>query len=126
MRCGVIARKNQTVQMFQSCGHGAQHAAPYKGARRRSRRAVPYKPKLRRWPMTKGGCRVAMDLLALNLFSLTRAMVDIESVTENEKKVGDFGFGYPSEMAGRTNGKAERIAVAPGRDNVFASWGEPV
>ncbi len=64
--------------------------------------------------------RVAMDI-----FALTRAMVDIESVTENEKKVGDFLFAHLSEMAGRTGGKVERIAVAPARDNVFAAWGEP-
>lgn len=61
----------------------------------------------------------------MNIFELTRAMVNIESVTENEKRVGDFLFGYLSEMAARTDGKAERIAVAPARDNVFASWGEP-
>ncbi|HEX4379327.1 MAG TPA: M20/M25/M40 family metallo-hydrolase [Candidatus Acidoferrum sp.] len=61
----------------------------------------------------------------MDLFALTRAMVDIESVTENEKRVGDFLFAYLSEMAGRTGGKVERIGVAPGRDNVFAAWGEP-
>src|SRR5580704_5943495 len=61
----------------------------------------------------------------MDLFALTRAMVDIESVTENEKRVGDLLFAHLSEMAGRTGGKVERIAVAPGRDNVFAEWGEP-
>jgi len=61
----------------------------------------------------------------MDLFALTRAMVDIESVTENEKKVGDFLFAHLSEMAARTGGKADRIAVAPGRDNVYAAWGEP-
>lgn len=62
----------------------------------------------------------------MNLFESTRALVDIESVTENEKRVGDFLFAHLSEMAGRTGGKVERIAVAPARDNVFASWGEPM
>jgi acetylornithine deacetylase len=61
----------------------------------------------------------------MDLFELTRAMVDIESVTENEKRVGDFLFAYLSEFVGRTGGKVERIAVAPGRDNVYAEWGEP-
>ncbi len=61
----------------------------------------------------------------MDLFELTRALVDIESVTENEKAVGDFLFAYLSEFAGRTDGKAGRIVVAPGRDNVFAEWGEP-
>jgi acetylornithine deacetylase len=46
-------------------------------------------------------------------------------VTENEKRVGDFLFAHLSEMAGRTGGKVERIAVAAARDNVFAAWGEP-
>jgi acetylornithine deacetylase len=46
----------------------------------------------------------------MNIFALTRALVDIESVTE---------------FAGRTSGNVERIPVAPARDNVFASWGEP-
>jgi acetylornithine deacetylase len=62
----------------------------------------------------------------MNLFGLTRALVDIESVTENEGWVGDYLFAYLSEVARRTGGKVERIAVAPGRDNVFAFWGEPV
>jgi acetylornithine deacetylase len=62
----------------------------------------------------------------MNLFELTRALVDIESVTNNEKAVGDFLFAHLSTMASRTSGRAERIAVEAGRDNVFASWGEPV
>jgi acetylornithine deacetylase len=66
-----------------------------------------------------------MTQSAPNLYELTRALVDIESVTENEKRVGDFLFAHLSEMAGRTGGKVERIAVAPARDNVFAAWGEP-
>ena len=61
----------------------------------------------------------------MDLFELTRAMVDIESVTENEKAVGDFLFAHLSGMAGRTGGKVERIGVEAGRDNVFAAWGEP-
>jgi acetylornithine deacetylase len=61
----------------------------------------------------------------MDLFGLTRALIDIESVTENEKRVGDFLFAHLSQTAGRTGGKVERIAVAPARDNVFAWWGEP-
>jgi acetylornithine deacetylase len=62
----------------------------------------------------------------MNLFELTRALVDIESVTNNEKQVGDFLFAHLSALASRNGGRVERIAAAPGRDNVFASWGEPV
>jgi acetylornithine deacetylase len=52
--------------------------------------------------------------------------VDIESVTNNEKQVGDFLFAYLSAQASRYGGRMERITAAPGRDNVFAAWGEPV
>jgi acetylornithine deacetylase len=53
-------------------------------------------------------------------------LVDIESVTNNEKQVGDFLFAHLSALASRNGGRAERITAAPGRDNIFASWGEPV
>lgn len=62
----------------------------------------------------------------MNLFELTRALVDIESVTNNEKQVGDYLFGHLSALASRHAGRVERIAVEPARDNVFAAWGEPV
>ncbi len=62
----------------------------------------------------------------MNLFELTRALVDIESVTNNEKQVGDFLFAHLSPLASRYAGRLERIAAAPGRDNIFAAWGEPV
>ena len=62
----------------------------------------------------------------MNLFELTRALVDIESVTNNEKRVGDYLFAHLSALASRTAGRLERIAVEPGRDNVFVAWGEPV
>ena len=62
----------------------------------------------------------------MNLFELTRALVDIESVTNREKQVGDFLFGQLSTLAERYAGKIERMPVAPGLDNIFAWWGEPV
>jgi acetylornithine deacetylase len=64
--------------------------------------------------------------MGMNLFELTRALVDIESVTNNEKQVGDFLFAHLSALASRFGGRIERIAAAPGRDNIFVSWGEPV
>jgi acetylornithine deacetylase len=64
--------------------------------------------------------------MEMNLFELTRALVDIESVTNNEKQVGDFLFAHLSALASRHAGRIERIAAAPGRDNIFACWGEPV
>jgi acetylornithine deacetylase len=62
----------------------------------------------------------------MNLFELTRALVDIESVTNNEKQVGDFLFAHLSALGSRTGGQVERIPAGPGRDNIFACWGEPV
>jgi acetylornithine deacetylase len=62
----------------------------------------------------------------MNLFELTRALVDIESVTNNEKNVGDFLFTYLSALASRHEGHIERIPAAPQRDNIFVRWGEPV
>jgi acetylornithine deacetylase len=58
--------------------------------------------------------------------SLTRSLIDIESVTGREKAVGDFLFSTLSDLASTTGGAVERMDVAPGRSNVFASWGTPL
>ena len=60
----------------------------------------------------------------MNLFELTRALVDIESVTNHEKQVGDFLFSHLSVLAARSGGRVERIAVEAERDNIFAFWGD--
>jgi len=62
----------------------------------------------------------------MNLFELTHALVDIESTTNHEGKVGDYLFAHLSALAARHNGRIERIPVEPNRDNVFAWWGEPI
>jgi acetylornithine deacetylase len=62
----------------------------------------------------------------MDLFELTRALVDIESITNHEKNVGDFLFARLSILAARTSGRLERMAVEPSRDNIFACWGEPI
>ncbi|MGC2467611.1 MAG: M20/M25/M40 family metallo-hydrolase, partial [Candidatus Acidiferrum sp.] len=62
----------------------------------------------------------------MDLFELTRALVDIESITNHEKNVGDFLFAQLSILASRTSGRLERMAVEPNRDNIFAAWGEPI
>jgi acetylornithine deacetylase len=64
--------------------------------------------------------------MAMNLFELTRALVDIESVTNNEKQVGNYLYEYLCALASRHAGFVERMAVEPGRDNIFAVWGEPL
>jgi acetylornithine deacetylase len=62
----------------------------------------------------------------MDLFELTRALVDIESTTNHEKNVGDYLFSHLSALASRHTGRIERIPAEPNRDNIFASWGEPV
>jgi acetylornithine deacetylase len=62
----------------------------------------------------------------MNVFELTRALIDIESVTNSESRVGDYLFTYLSNLAKRYEGQVERIEVEPARFNVFAHWGQPV
>jgi acetylornithine deacetylase len=62
----------------------------------------------------------------MNLFELTRALVDIDSTTDREKPVADFLHDYLSRLASRYTGRVERIAAEPGRDNILVIWGNPV
>jgi acetylornithine deacetylase len=62
----------------------------------------------------------------MKLFELTRALIDIESITDNEKQVGVFLFDRLRELGARHGGQVERMEVEPERFNVFAHWGEPV
>jgi len=61
----------------------------------------------------------------MNLFELTRALVDIESTTGQESNVGDFLFERLSLLASGHQGQIERIAVAPQRDNILVTFGAP-
>jgi acetylornithine deacetylase len=60
----------------------------------------------------------------MNVFELTRALVDIESITGNEEKVGLFLFDYLERLTTRHGGRIERMDVEPHRFNVFAQFGE--
>jgi acetylornithine deacetylase len=62
----------------------------------------------------------------MDLFEMTRALIDIESITENEKQVGEFLLRYVSGLAAGTSGKAEAMPVTEHRLNVYAEWGNPV
>jgi acetylornithine deacetylase len=62
----------------------------------------------------------------MNLFELTRALVDIESITDNEAQVGNYLFDHLSAIAARHDGRIERMEVDPNRFNVFAHWGNHV
>ena len=61
----------------------------------------------------------------MNVFELTRALVDVESITDNEEQMGHVLLAHLSELAARFGGHAELMPVAPRRNNVFAWWGEP-
>ncbi len=62
----------------------------------------------------------------MDLFELTRVLVDIESVTNDEARVGEFLFRHLTPVAAKYGGHVERMEVEAERFNVFASWGEPV
>jgi len=62
----------------------------------------------------------------MNIFELTRALVDIDSVTTNEEAVGNYLFDHLAGIAGSTGGRVERMDVEPHRFNVFAWWDQPV
>jgi acetylornithine deacetylase len=61
----------------------------------------------------------------MQLFELTRRLIDIESITPDERAVGDFLFDLLNGLARQFDGRAERMPVEPGRDNVFVRFGEP-
>jgi acetylornithine deacetylase len=62
----------------------------------------------------------------MNVFELTCALVDIESITGNEEQMGDMLFAHLSEMAARFGGQVELMPVEARRNNVLAWWGEPI
>lgn len=61
----------------------------------------------------------------MDAFQITRALVDIDSVTPREEQIGDWLFDYLRPLAERFNGRIEKIQVEPGRNNVWAWWGTP-
>jgi len=62
----------------------------------------------------------------MHVFELTRALVDIDSITENEAGVAAFLHDHLSALAARSGGRVERVAVEGTRANVLAHWGKPV
>lgn len=61
----------------------------------------------------------------MHVFELTRRLIDIESITPNEREVGHFLWGYLSELASKHGGEVERMRVEPNRDNIFVRFGDP-
>jgi acetylornithine deacetylase len=62
----------------------------------------------------------------MNPFELTRALVDIESITDNEQAVGEFLFERLQILASEHGGSVEKMPVAERRFNILAFWGEPI
>ncbi len=62
----------------------------------------------------------------MNPFELTRSLIDVESVTGQEKAVGDFLFATLAKLAATTGGTVECMEVSPERFNVLATWGAPI
>jgi acetylornithine deacetylase len=69
--------------------------------------------------------RPLRNRLFMHVFELTRQLIDIPSVTPEEEQVGDYLFERVSRMCAKFDGAAEKIPVEPGRNNVFAAFGEP-
>ena len=61
----------------------------------------------------------------MDVFALTRAFIDIESVTGNELAIGQYFHDYLQPLADKHGGQAERIEVEKDRYNVYAQWGRP-
>jgi acetylornithine deacetylase len=62
----------------------------------------------------------------MNVYELTRALVDIESISDNEAEVALYIDGYLQGLAASTGGRVEKMEVEGPRFNVLACWGEPV
>jgi acetylornithine deacetylase len=62
----------------------------------------------------------------MDVFALTRALVDIPSTTNQEEAAGAFVADCLERLVERFGGYVERMAVEPHRFNVFAQFGENV
>ncbi len=62
----------------------------------------------------------------MDIFELTRRLVDIESITPHEQAIGDYLFKHLDDLAQAFSGTVERMPVEPGRDNIFVRFGHPV
>jgi len=60
------------------------------------------------------------------LFDLARRLIDIESISGNERRIGDYLREHLTPLAARHGGAVELWEVEPDRFNVFACWGRPL
>jgi acetylornithine deacetylase len=63
--------------------------------------------------------------MSVDVVQLTRELLDIESITGQERAVGEYLYAQLQALAQKTGGAAERMEVAPERFNVLATWGTP-
>jgi len=61
----------------------------------------------------------------MHVFELTRALVDIESITDNEAAVAAYLHAHLSALAANSGGRVEMMRVEAARSNVLAYWGQP-
>lgn len=64
--------------------------------------------------------------MPLDPIALTRKLVDIESITGNERECGEFLEGFLSGLADAYDGVVARMPVEGDRFNVLLTFGEPV
>jgi acetylornithine deacetylase len=62
----------------------------------------------------------------MHVYELTRALIDIPSVTPEEEQVGAYLYAHLSQLCAAHNGQVETMEVEPGRRNVFAQFGSPI
>jgi acetylornithine deacetylase len=62
----------------------------------------------------------------MHVFELTRQLIEIESITGNEEKVGDFLYAHIRALVERYGGLVERMPVEPHRFNVIAQFGHRI
>src|SRR5215472_4461436 len=60
----------------------------------------------------------------MDIFELTRVLVDVESITLNEEAVGLAICEILAPLVSAYDGKLERMEVEPRRFNIFAHWGD--
>lgn len=64
--------------------------------------------------------------MALDPVALTRRLVDIPSISDNELECGEFLYGFLGALASAYGGTVTKMEVAENRFNVLATFGDPV
>ena len=67
---------------------------------------------------------VSPKVHGMNVIELTRALIDIESITNNEERVALYIRDWLRGLAARYGGHVETMEVEPRRFNLFAQFGE--